>query len=252
MALSNFVKTFHFLEAVTITAIILFDLMSSTQIVSAQTSYTHIAPWRQQAIQVTNDAGADQERVNERGRIVDAEIGLPMGYTIDTLRERGIGIGITGDSLNAEELPVQKSDVIAIATFTSYSVHLTPSKRGIYTIENLNIEKVVLDRANRLLKTTSIPVLELGGSAILPSGESITIGIPSSEYSIIPNHKYLVFLNYSPEGAFYDIRKSWDLTTGIATPNSPDDEDRLKSGLSEAAGLSESAILSLLKQRVGK
>jgi hypothetical protein len=225
---------------------------SRAQEIISGASTSHLAPWRHHAVAPVNDSESTPRHpyLEKRGSIVDSLIGVPVGFTVDG--KSRANTNVSGSRLVIPELPVEQADVVAIASFTSFSVHITPSRRSLYTLALLKAEHFVIGKEGNLSPNAKIPVLLLGGSAVLSSGESIAFGIPNIEYSIVPGHRYLVFLKYNVQGNFYDLIKTWDLTNGTASPNSPEDEMKTTLGSSEANGKTETELLSSLDKKMGR
>ena len=200
--------------------------------------------WRQRAIPITSDSATSATEA--RGKIVDSLIGLPEGMTLGSAEAANQGFSISLHPQSMEELP-KSSDVVVIATFVSHETHETPSQRSLYTIARFKLDQVISDRAVSLNAGDRLPVLLLGGSAVLPSGVSVTYGIPQTEDPIVEGHRYLAFLHFKQDGQFFEIEKTWDVTTGKAVPTSAQDRERVRLGTSSVAGKTEQNLIANLK-----
>ncbi len=203
--------------------------------------------WRQHAVAITPDPPGDT--ANARGQIVDSLIGLPAGVKIGSPEAANMGISVVTHPRSMEELP-RTSDGVVAATFTTYETHETPSGRSLYTLAKLQIDNLVSDRTGRLSVGESLPVLLLGGSAVLPSGSAVSYGIPQIGDSIVPGHRYLAFLHFNQRGEFFEIEKTWDVSTGKAIPNSAEDKERARSGHSFVMGSEAQVLIENLKSEL--
>ena len=81
----------------------------------------------------------------------------------------------------------------------------------------------------------------------MDDGRTISYLTDDRNYSIQPNHTYLLFLDEEHLGDFFVIRKSWDVTDGIVRPNSAFEVERAGKGQSRLAGLPVAAAISEIK-----
>ncbi len=214
------------------------DAQSSEQI--------NIPVWRTHAIPLTQDISGPV--ADARGKTVDSLIGLPDGITLGSTQAAQQGISVSAHSRSMQELPAS-SDVVVVAVFTSHETHESPSQRSLYTIAKFKVDKVVTDKMERIHVGERLPILLLGGSAILPSGTAISYGIPQPDISIIPGHRYLSFLHYKDEGQYFELEKTWDLTSGRAIPNSAEDRVRVQERKSTVAGSTEQSLITSIQSK---
>jgi hypothetical protein len=97
-----------------------------------------------------------------------------------------------------------------------------------------------------------LPVLFIGGSAVLPTGVSVTYGIPQTEDSIVFGHRYLAFLHFNPKGQHFELEKTWDISSGKAVPDSAEDKERVRTGHSYVAGNDAQTVIENLKAELAR
>ncbi len=188
-----------------------------------------------------------QKDLQDRGAYFDTIIGSSI--PLDDPAAATLGRSVSGTMLPKEEFPTSSSDTVVIATFNSYTPHLSPSRRSIYTEIKLGVDTVIKPGASNVQTGQVISELVAGGTIVLPDGRNISDGIIPRQFFLLPQHRYLLFLKYEPEGRFFTLVKSWELKDHTLQPNSPEDQERAGNGTSVYSGKSESEIVSLLQSR---
>lgn len=140
------------------------------------------------------------------------------------------------------------SDFVGIVQFERYYPILSKSKKSIYTEVALKVSSILKDATGAVNPSGELTMLMPGGTLRLISGAIVSRGITANNpYSIQPNGRYLMFMSYHREGAFFTEDKSWKIVNGRAMPNCVEDEIRAKTGRSIYAGLSEDRLIDVVK-----
>lgn len=148
--------------------------------------------------------------------------------------------------VDSGDFPTHSStEAVVAAHFTSWTVHLSKSHRSVYTIINLEIDRVISDADGHLSKGSTIPLGIPGGTVILPgTGQVVSYEIARHNFPCEPKTQYLMFLSYRPQSLpFYEFAKVWKIDNGVLSPTSHFDIDRASRGEKSHAGTSlDSAI----------
>ncbi len=149
---------------------------------------------------------------------------------LDELRAKGLG---TGGGISSgyydEILPDGPNQVVLVGEFRDFDVVLTSSRRSIYTEMHIPVERL-LSHAATVRAGETISVLKRGGSLIADDGQVLNFRITPLPFVIRPQHRYLMFLRYMPEGDLYWLQKTIELRDGRALPNSRADVNRAERG----------------------
>ncbi|MGE5646496.1 MAG: hypothetical protein ACM336_11955 [Acidobacteriota bacterium] len=110
-------------------------------------------------------------------------------------------------------IPTSASQTVVIATFTGYDVVLSRSHRTIYTEETLTVEEVLQSQNESLGPASKVTLLQRGGTVQLPAKtvEYLTEPRPGV---LVPNHRYVLFLEHHAAGDFYWLAQAWELLGG--------------------------------------
>jgi hypothetical protein len=134
------------------------------------------------------------------------------GASFENLREDVTEISLgSHDLLDISGLPVEQSDLVVVGTITNAKGYLTENKAAAYSEYSVNINEVIKGAAT---PTGSQVIAErVGAKVVLPGGRTILV---SDAYRGTPevNHRYVLFLKYSPEGKDYLIIIAYDLRSG--------------------------------------
>lgn len=150
------------------------------------------------------------------------------------------------------EIPIRAGEPIVVATFESFKTYLTPSHQSIFTIVKLRVDQVLEPGEQGLSAGQDIDLMMSGGTVRSSDGRVITYRVryEDAPYSIQPDRRYLFLLSCDEHSNTCGYRKTWDLTTGIAVPNSLDDVIRVRQGKSVTAGLTEDQLLDAVRQAI--
>jgi hypothetical protein len=148
------------------------------------------------------------------------------------------------------ELPVQESDAIVVARFSSHTAHRTISGRCVYTEMIFTPRIIVKAGPGQLAVSHPISLLDQGGAVIQLDGTVIRSPTPATEHGLVPGKTYLLFMRYTPAGDFYGQFKVWDVTTGFAVPNSTEDIEKANAYHSDNAGVSVDVLVGHVKLKL--
>ena len=164
------------------------------------------------------------------------------------LGSRPKGGGSVWESVGPEgEIPFGAMSTL-VARFTGYTTIWSHSHKSLYTEVTMDVEEVVRDPSGAVQLGQPVTVILAGGSLKLPSGQILRRDLDQfRHYGIQPGHKYLMFVSYHSNGAFFVYDKSWELTNGVAEPNTADDAARAKRGESRFAGLPEDTFIAAVR-----
>jgi hypothetical protein len=118
---------------------------------------------------------------------------------------------VTHETLEIPGLPIEQSDLVVVGTITSTKGYVTENKSAAYSEYSVNVSEVFKGAAK--LAGSQITAERFGAKVILPNGRTILVW---DAYSGTPeiNHRYVLFLKYSPEGQDYLIVTAYDLRSG--------------------------------------
>jgi hypothetical protein len=184
-----------------------------------------------------------------RGRAYDSAGSL---QPLDQPSRSDIAQGSSSTPGRQDEMPFFPEEVIVVCSFRNFQPYLTPSHRAIYTVVNLEVEQILDAGGTSITPGQSVDLLMPGGSVLLSDGRAISYNVryKEGEYSIQPGHRYLFFLHFDKNTESYGAIKTWELSRGVAVPNSPDDSDRMAKGESHLAGLTEDRFLTAVRQAI--
>jgi hypothetical protein len=162
--------------------------------------------------------------------------------------QRMVG-GHSGHASFDEDFPVRFRDEVVVAHFTTWSTHLSSSRHSIYTIVNLQIDRIVADKDGHKTEGSVISLAVPGGTVLDPAPITrpvLSYCIQGKDFPLEPNIKYLIFLNHQPTLPFYVYMKAWNVDKGALEPTTAFDAYRISQGRSSHAGKSlKSAINEL-------
>ena len=203
--------------------------------------------WRQIPKPLLPESTDPQGRaiLNQRGQYFDtsAEPGLLEPTPPGIARGGSVSVGLR------DEIPFLDDGAIVVGSFNDYQPFLSPVQKKIYTKLELSIEQVIDSGPAHVSQGEKVDLLLSGGTIRLSDGRVISHGLryEATKYSLQPGHRYVLFLQYHADGDFFTEVKSWDITTGVAMPNAPDDQQRMKKGQSAFAGLPESRFVDAVR-----
>jgi len=154
-----------------------------------------------------------------------------------------MGVGRSGHGVIDEDFPSRFRNEVVVAHFTTWTPHLSRSRRSIYTIINFQIDRIVADKGGHMTEGSLIPLAVPGGTVLAIPRPVLTFGIRGTDFPLEPNIKYLVFLTPQSALPFYMYVKAWSVDKGTLEPTTAFDTYRISQGRSSHAGKSlESAI----------
>jgi hypothetical protein len=152
--------------------------------------------------------------------------------------------------------PFFANEAVVVATFASYQVYLSLSRRSMYTSVRLAVEQVLEPGPSDVRAGEEIDQLLPGGTARLPSGHVRSYGIiygPAfKDYEEKPGHRYLLFLKYVSDGNFFVEKGAWELRGGSAVPVAICDVAAAREGRSRYTGMSEAEFLAAMREAIQK
>lgn len=155
----------------------------------------------------------------------------------------GIPPRITSEDLFAmPDLPVDRSDLVAVATVEAIRSHVLPGEVGIYTEYIARVVKVVRNEAK--WGGEKVTLVHLGGAVRMPSGHVARHDLRGNGLPIEAGGEYLMFLNYSSAGECFQIVKLWRVREGKLYANNHADRARAKLGTSQTEGKQIEAVLA--------
>jgi hypothetical protein len=195
----------------------------------AQTS-TGSDAWRKTPQQATAERSdpVGKKIVTARSTLFDQLIGNDQ--PLDQQASQDTTTDLIREVAPQPELPVSTSDTIVEATFESHLVHLSETKRSIYTELEFRLTNLLKNNHNSVRVGGTLSILKPGGSIIFPNGRTKPYALSDNRDLFSPKATYLLFLNYNPATDSYAVVQSWILLNGKYYPNSPEIIDELKAG----------------------
>lgn len=181
-----------------------------------------------------------QQNLIKRGELFDKFAPIRSATAAS---EPGLVIYSPGSIGPRPELPVGESDAIVVGKPSRHLAHLSPSGNSVYTEIVLTPTDVIKSGPGSVKIGKPLSILESGGAIRTADGKVLRSPVTPREFALTPKHSYLAFLRFNPAGEFYELIKSWDVTTGIAVPNSAEDVQLAKENRSKYAGLPERALV---------
>jgi hypothetical protein len=153
-----------------------------------------------------------------------------------------------------DEFPFYPDEAIVVGHFEDYQPYLTPSRLSIYTDIELYVEQVLEPGPTEIVPGQVIDLLIDGGTVLLADGRTITYQAydQTGDYSLQPEHRYLLFLMYYQKGDFFLDHKDWEFVNGVAVPNRLDVAIAAREGRCRYSGLSENAFIQVLEKALAK
>lgn len=154
--------------------------------------------------------------------------------------------------LDSGDFPLNSSNVIVVAHFNTWNSYLSSSHRSVYTIVNLQIDRVIADKTATLAPGEIVQLAIPGGTvSVSDKGKTLSWGIRAFAFPCEPGPEYLMFLSYRPKQVtFLEYEKAWLVDHGTLQPVSRFDIDRhLKGEPSHAGSSLESAIQEIQSRK---
>jgi len=120
------------------------------------------------------------------------------------------------------EIPSLPNDIWVVATFDHFHViPIDPDFKLFYTEMSFTIREVVNQPASSSLAAGGLFDVDEQGGRIKKSDGSVEMWLVSpKDYFVQPGHTYLMLIHARDEGNLYTIHEQWDVSTGIAVPDS--------------------------------
>ena len=109
-----------------------------------------------------------------------------------------------------DPLPTGISDVVAVVQVSSTQPFVSSDKSMVYSELYGTVLKPVVDKKN-LLSSSSVVILQRGGTLQLPSGQVLSAMPYGGSNPIRIGTRYLLFLQYHPATAGYTVARAWNL-----------------------------------------
>lgn len=202
--------------------------------------------WRPSGIAAEPQEQSKKAIIDARGRYFDNLIGCDE--PLDEYHPDAGCRGIFRDRAVVPELPVDESSTIVRATFESYKVHLSPSRKSIYT-ELIFRPSEVFMSCPALKSSDNFSLLKGGGTALI-NGTPLRFSLHDDLDLLTPGKEYVLFLIYSQETSSYEPVKSWILDSGTIIPNSWDEARRIEQGQFQHANADRAQLLGELRAKV--
>jgi hypothetical protein len=173
----------------------------------------------------------------DRDSIFDSAIGSPAPLTPANAGSSHMSqVSYYGD---LPEIPaLTDSSLVIVGRFVGFQSILSSSHRSVYTEIDVAVQQVIGGLMQRSLGPGNhLTILIPGGTVDLGGGAIVSYLTDGQDYSLQPNHSYLLILKHQPKGDFFTVEREWDITGGVARPNSPYEAERLAKGKSRVSGL---------------
>jgi hypothetical protein len=162
---------------------------------------------------------------------------------------QGVGVSEPPYLGDAPEIPVTPNAVWVVAQFESFHVYpVDPQNRLLYTEINFRVSQVLrqpssLSLAPGALLDKGIP----GGRVKGPGGAVTSFKLHPERHAYQPGHTYILAGTYDSATQYFDIDKSWDVTSGKVEVVSTPDKRRASKGESKLYGLTVAEAVKYLK-----
>jgi hypothetical protein len=152
-----------------------------------------------------------------------------------------------GGGVPRSDIRPDPNRVVLTGTFTKHRSVLSASEFSLYTEVTVHVDEVFEDRgASGAVHGGDVTVVISGGTVTLASGRTLTYGTEPVQFSLQPDHKYLLVLSYCREGNYFVDMDDWDISDATVRPNTAPGEYRAKHGLSSLSGLTLEQLGSAL------
>jgi hypothetical protein len=143
---------------------------------------------------------------------------------------QSIGSGSSGPGEVREDFPAVHEEVF-VAHFSNWRSYLSQSRRSIYTIVNLVIDRVVSDKGGHITSGSTVSLAIPGGTVLAPTTEkTLSYFVRYGDFPLEPNTKYLIFLS-SSNRPFFEYVQAWNVDKGVLEPITPYQSYRVSHGL---------------------
>jgi hypothetical protein len=145
-----------------------------------------------------------------------------------------------------EDFPANARDEVFVAHFSNWASYLSHSRRSIYTIVNLIVDRVVTDKDGHITPGYTIPLAIPGGTVIAPGTQKVlSYFVRFGDFPLEPNTKYLVFLTHRNR-PFFEYSQAWNVDKGVLEPVTPYQAYKVSHGIApHAMGNLENAVRDL-------
>jgi hypothetical protein len=174
----------------------------------------------------------------ERDQIFDKALGYESPLTPESAPGYHIPEGGVYYPNGPSEFNTFENRAVLIGTFTKSKGVVTQSGRAIYE-----------DVSGHATPGSDITLIFAGGAIKTGDGRVISFLLDPRTYFPQPGRTYLMVLGYHPDGDFYGREKEWDVSDGIARPNSDFDRTLGEKGRSSVIGLTTDQLIRFLNER---
>ena len=193
---------------------------------------------------VPHSVRADRDRSQDQGAVGQR---YPLTSPLSDAPGPGIGCGIPRSDIEPFE-----NRVILTGTFTKHQSVLSVSEFSLYSEVTIHVDRVFEDQSGSgAFPNKDITILISGGTVTLASGRVLTHDTQPIRFSLQPDHKYLLVLEYYRAGEFYGVMNDWDISDGVVRPNTRPGEYRAQHGLSALSGLTVEQLGPALARLLG-
>ena len=187
-------------------------------------------PYLQWNKDVPHSLREDRDRYADQGAVGQR---YPLTSPLSDAPGPGIGCGIPRSDI--QRFP---NRVILTGTFTRHQSVLSASEFSLYSEVTIHVDHAYEDQGvSGAFPEKDITVIIGGGTVILASGRVLTHDTQPIPFSLQPDHRYLLVLEYYRAGEFYLVMDDWDISDGIVRLNTRPDEYRVQHGISTLSGL---------------
>lgn len=149
--------------------------------------------------------------------------------------------------------PISASDIV-LARGESAQPYVSEDHRRIYSDLDFGVSAVMKAKGN-LVPGTHINICQAGGTTTLPSGKVVHSAPIGGSHVVSLGIPYLLFLNYLPEAACYEVEQAWNvsLPQPIAEdPNGNPLSSRSLASYGHATPATLDDLLSTVRARIGQ
>lgn len=194
-----------------------------------------------------NNSGVSATDLAIRGQHFDSFIGAPR--PIDEPKAHASSVGFSFEPLLQPEYPhLGPGQCVVVGRFASFQPVLSPSRRSLYTVIHIAVERTVMASPQQPSGAT-IDVLVPGGTLRLDDGKVLRYAVSPDESALQPHQRYVLMLTCHSRGRFCTLADSWLIRKGSVWPNTAADKVRLQQGTSRTAGNPLNLFLSALKEK---
>ena len=176
-----------------------------------------------------------------------------VGHESPLTPESALGYHISEGGVHYPSGPSEfnnfENRAVLIGTFVKSRSVLTQSGKAIYTEATIHVTNVFEDVSGHAAPASDITLIFAGGTVKTADGRMISFLVDPRAYFPQPGKTYLMVLGYHSYGDFYGRDKEWDISNGVAKPNSDFDRTLGEKGQSAVIGLTTDELIRSLNER---